>query len=154
MKANAHRQRFDAKVARGRHPEDCDTWTGPLNFSGYGRFQFDGVRYMASHVALLLDGRDRPSGLQALHSCDNRKCVNPRHLRWGTPADNVRDAVERGRVVGHPGSANGNAKLTQAQVDEIRTSPETQIQVAARFGISQSMASLIRRGESWRQQAA
>lgn len=33
--------------------------------------------------------------LFALHSCDNRKCCNPRHLRWGDAKENACDAVER-----------------------------------------------------------
>ena len=35
---------------------------------------------------------------QINHTCDNRRCVNPDHLYDGTPADNMRDAIERDRL--------------------------------------------------------
>jgi len=36
--------------------------------------------------------------MMILHSCDNRKCCNPNHLRAGTGKDNYRDALERNRL--------------------------------------------------------
>jgi hypothetical protein len=41
-----------------------------------------------------------PDGLDVLHSCDNKPCVNPAHLRAGTPSENMREAYARGRM--HP----------------------------------------------------
>ena len=32
-----------------------------------------------------------------LHSCDNRRCINPAHLRIGTAADNTADMMNRAR---------------------------------------------------------
>ena len=39
--------------------------------------------------------------MYVLHSCDNRRCCNPLHLRQGTPWDNSRDMLLRGRHVPH-----------------------------------------------------
>ena len=71
-------------------------WEWPFSrLHGYG--QVGGRK--ATHVALELDGRPRPSDdLIALHSCDNPPCVNPDHLRWGTHRDNASDRGERGRT--------------------------------------------------------
>lgn len=53
-----------------------------------------------------------------LHTCDNRKCCNPDHLYLGTQAENMRDAVERGRT--NTGEKHWNAKLSESDVKQIK----------------------------------
>jgi hypothetical protein len=74
--------------------DECWPWLGSRTVNGYGRL---GNRY-AHRLVYEQEVGPIPDGLNVLHSCDNPPCVNPRHLRVGTQADNARDALERGRL--------------------------------------------------------
>jgi hypothetical protein len=69
---------------------------------GYGRCNV--VRYgkkiNKTHVLAWVDahGRLPASGQQINHHCDVRACRNVDHLYEGTQRENIRDAVERGRL--------------------------------------------------------
>jgi hypothetical protein len=84
-----------------RNRADCWEWLGALNNMGYGRFYTyeNGrqVKHYAHRYVLQLVGKFDES-LIVLHSCDNPRCVNPAHLSQGTQADNMRDALEKGRM--------------------------------------------------------
>jgi HNH endonuclease len=92
-------KRFWSKVDK-RGPDECWPWTaGTAGKGGYGRFRMGDKRVQASRVAWEMEhGRPLPPELDALHSCDNPPCVNPAHIWPGTAADNVRDAVAKGRA--------------------------------------------------------
>lgn len=80
--------------APGHGPNgDCWLWTGVVNSEGYGMLS----TCRATHISLELAGRKNSGKLHALHSCDNRLCVNPAHLRWGSNHENVQDMIVRRR---------------------------------------------------------
>jgi hypothetical protein len=58
-------------------------------------------KYLRHHRVALEEKLGRPirPGMFACHHCDNPPCVNPEHLYEGTPADNTRDMMTRGRQV-------------------------------------------------------
>lgn len=77
-------------------PDDCWNWTASTNGRGYGYFRF-GESKVAHRVAYILTYGSIDDKLLILHSCDNRLCCNPVHLRQGTRGDNVHDAIDRKR---------------------------------------------------------
>ena len=87
-------KRFWGKV---RKLARCWEWTELLSEKGYGRFWMGDRMVKAHKVAWLLSGRMIPKGKMLMHRCDNRKCVNPRHMSLGTNQDNVDDRESKGR---------------------------------------------------------
>ncbi len=92
-----------------------------------------------------------------LHSCDNPPCVRPEHLKVGTQLENMRGASSRGRFHPDPelrqGTKNGNAKLSEAQVLEIRniyaTRDVSMREVGRQFHIDPSTVSDIVKRNIW-----
>lgn len=96
----ARLERFWSYVDIRRHDE-CWPWTGGVSSDGYGSFKLASYRTVtASRLALIAYKMQEPEGLHVLHRCDNPSCCNPRHLRFGTVADNAQDKVSRGRARG------------------------------------------------------
>jgi hypothetical protein len=67
-----------------------------------------------------------------------------------THAENMADRNEKGRQAKLKGIANGQAKLTEEDVNAIRSARgETQADLAKQFGVSQTLVWRIRAGKCW-----
>lgn len=141
-------ERFNDRFIRGGEG-DCWWWNYHTGHAGHGRMWAAGRNTLASHVALELDGRPRPDGMVALHSCDNPSCVNPAHLRWGTQLENIQDRVDRQRNGAAFGTRNKASKLDASSVQAIRSDPRSSRAVARDYGVSQVTVCNIRARKVW-----
>jgi endogenous inhibitor of DNA gyrase (YacG/DUF329 family) len=137
-----------------RPVDGCWLWQGLRNKEGYGRFYGYGRYHHAHRYAYEHFVGPIPDGLILRHTCDNPPCCNPAHLIPGTDRENTRDKMERGRFVLVLGADHPNAKLTEADVRQIREliaeRSFTYQQIAAHFGVSDSLIDAIRSGRAWR----
>lgn len=89
------------KFEAGYMPEPntgCWLWTKAQR-GGYGILekQRNKKRVMAHRFSYEKFNGEIPVGFYILHKCDTPACVNPQHLKAGTPAENNKDCVERKR---------------------------------------------------------
>ncbi len=131
------------------YKDECWEWQGARS-NGYGVFYCFG-RIYAHRFSFWIHTGVHPGDLGCCHSCDNPSCVNPAHLWLGTQAQNIHDAVSKGRMA--RGEKQGFSKLTEAQVLKIRkryaAGSVTQKRLAKDYGIDRSTVGYIVRRDCW-----
>lgn len=135
---------------------DCWECKGVGDKDGYVKIRVGKSQERVHRVAYSLFRGRIPHAKYVLHSCDNRRCVNPQHLFLGTQWDNVHDCIRKNRFT--IGSRNGVAKLTEKKVHQIRNLYDkyrknggfVQRELAKKFGVSRVLISDITRGKTWR----
>lgn len=131
----------------------CWNWVGAISGDGYGSLS-DGTRMAKAHRFSY--GRfvgKIPEGLVICHKCDNTLCVNPDHLFVGTMKDNMEDMVIKRRSNKLFGENHNQAKLTDAEVVEIRSCLKRGVKgvdLARQFNVTPQMVSLIKSGKFWK----
>jgi hypothetical protein len=127
----------------------CWLWTGRIDSDGYGRIQLNRIRYGAHRFSAMIYGLDM-SGAVMRHMCNNPSCVNPDHLVTGSIKDNTLDMLTAKRQA--KGSVNGNAKLLEDQVIDIRnkhSAGETINALAEEYKVSSVMIRNIIKRKNW-----
>jgi hypothetical protein len=117
--------------------DGCWEWLGGKATNGYG-MMWDGEKKLYSHRVSfeLFNGEIKEKCI--CHTCDNRGCVNPKHLWQGSYKDNINDAVIKGRM--RQGLKVG--KFTGEQIKQIRQKYKPRKnslgKVAKEYGVSRA----------------
>lgn len=155
----------------------CWLWLGAYRSKKYGIIALRGKVVGAHRFSWQADrGVEPPPDRFICHRCDNPACVNPDHLFLGTRQENVDDMMRKGRHVApsgerngarrhperfaearaaHRGEGSGTAKLTAAQVMEIRRrfkAGESRTQLAKAFahtGVTYDAIKQLIRRATW-----
>ena len=79
----------------------CVEWELRVNNQGYG-LAWNGVKCVLAHrLSYVRHKEEVIEGKVVMHTCDNKVCINPRHLKAGTQSDNIKDCVRKRRHVGN-----------------------------------------------------
>jgi len=132
--------------------DDCVIWPHTKTVNGHGVLRADGQRRWVSRLVLERRVGPRPAGALALHGpCHQPACMNYRHLRWGTKAENAADRLRDGTH--QLGSRNHHARLTEQAVLEIRrryaAGGVLHRELAAEFGVRINTITQILNRQRW-----
>lgn len=127
-------------------------WQAAIGGAGYGVFNCGGITVSAHRKSYECFVGSIPDGLDVLHTCDCRACINPAHLYLGTDQTNSDDKVSRGRQA--KGTTHGMSKLSEDDILQIRDLYKTgtlgQYELADLFGVNQGAISRIVNHKSYK----
>jgi hypothetical protein len=150
MTARAAYGALKAFLYQVRPADGCILWpfTASNNGKGYAILQMNGkTRYAHRIICEKFNGPSPQKGFEVAHSCGNRSCVNPSHLRWASRSENHMDKRLHGTAL--LGQKNHNTDLTEADIRSIRADKRFHRVIAAEFGITRSAVGSIKAGKNW-----
>lgn len=125
----------------------CWLFVGCKNWNGYGLVHRKGKTTNVHRYAWVERFGPVKEGLEVCHKCDVRLCINPDHLFVGTHDENLKDAARKGRI--RRGPSHSKAKLTVAQVKDIKARRMGSRRYSELYGVSRSTIQQIFDGVSW-----
>jgi hypothetical protein len=110
--------------------------------------------WQAHRAAWTLFVGEIPNGMNVLHRCDVRNCINPDHLFIGTQQDNVADMIKKKRDRKAKGQDSGRTLLSDNDILPLKSVyKDARLKVkelASRLGLAEESAWDIARGRSWK----
>jgi hypothetical protein len=141
------RKRFE-KYSKLNPETGCVEWVGCLATNGYGQIAFKNKLWRAHRLSFMLAGNELIDGLEICHTCNNRKCINPNHLRQDTSSSNH---IDKSKAGNHP-----LRKLSDNEVLEIRklyvkgSREFSTHKLAKKYGVFQKAIYLIVTGKTYK----
>lgn len=139
---------------------DCWEWQGALQACGSTPTVKVKGKVISVRRLLLKHLGVNVHGKVCTYKCGNALCVNPDHLeaigrkklsrRLVKQTNYTASIVRRARLADR---ARHRGKLTLELVQEIKQAEGTQRAIAARFGVSQTTVSCIKRSKTWKDYA-
>ncbi len=131
--------------------EICWNWTKGINSRGYGNMWIEGKTRAAHRVSYEIYKGEIPKGMVILHSCDNKRCINPKHLSAGTSKENTQDAVRKGRMAS--GERQGSSRLKSEEVAIIKqriANKDRIVDIARDYKVEETTIGKIKAGINWK----
>lgn len=129
----------------------CWQWQGALHNDGYAAWNVGGRQVKVHRASYLLSVGPIPKNRFVVHTCGNRACVNPDHLKLVTHKGLYQHNLEHGHVA--RGERNGFATLTAKKVRRIKrlaaSGRHTHRRIGEMVGCHQSNVSRIVAGLYW-----
>jgi hypothetical protein len=104
-------------------------------------------------MCLLAHGEPPSAEHQAAHSCGKGHlgCVNPKHLRWATPSENINDQLAHGTM--RTGERHAGSYISERDVIAIRrlyANGVVQRRLAEAFDLSPQRVNEIIKRKAWK----
>ena len=128
----------------GHDRSECLESPRAKNTYGYPVIKWEGRVRTLLQLVLEVKSGPKPDGYEGCHSCGNRACINPDHLRWdsrsGNAIDRSRDGTQTAQV------------LNEEQVVKIRRLLKKGwkcTELAHKYKVHASAIERIKSGETW-----
>ena len=101
------------------NPGGCWEWQGATYDSGYG-LVYDGNKNSAVHRTVYKETYGEiPDDMVVMHTCHNKSCCNPEHLKLGTKSQNTQDSMFYRNHNTSKKSYEWSGKTVQEKLDNI-----------------------------------
>lgn len=105
IRTDSQQLQFILDNSVGVSPSGCWEWQRHVDKWGYGKLRM-GKKMVFAHREIFRLMQGSVANMCVCHSCDNPKCVNPKHLFLGTHQDNSDDKISKRRDVNSPSYIN------------------------------------------------
>ncbi len=148
------KKRFWKYVTKGEEPDQCWIWHGADN-KGYGKIKIGKKTVLAHRVSYALHFGKLLNDKMVCHTCDNTKCVNPRHLWLGNNRENQIDSFSKGRSwiirlsENQSGNKNINARIDILRARFLIAAGFRNFQIAKKLDVNRQTIADIKSGKTW-----